>query len=374
MSVPRVQVGDVLELHRRAVALLPEASYNEIGIRSFGRGVFLKDPVTGAELGTKKVYEIHPGDLLLSNVFAWEGAVAVAGPETAGRIGSHRFMTWTPVSDEVDINYLAQLFVSEQGLEMIGRASPGSAGRNRTLGIKNFENLVIPVPDLAEQRRIAARLDRVADLATATTRTSMTTIRALVSKQMLDAPERPLGAILRLTRDEFNVDDSATYERAGVLGFGRGLFSHGPLVGTGTKYQKLRRIHAGDVVLSRLKAFEGAIAMAEPVFDQSVVSQEFETFRPTDDIDLAWLDALTKAEWFWQRMQAATTGMGARRERLHAQRFLDLQVPVPTAARQARLGQLNNRVRAMARLVNRRNAQGSALLPAVRNDEFAKLI
>lgn len=119
MRVRWVRVGDVLALRRTSVELRPEQSYAEIGIRSFGRGTFRKDPVSGASLGNKRVYEIHPGDLLVSNVFAWEGAVAVAGPETAGRIGSHRFMTWVRTSLDVDVDYLAQFFVSERGLEMI---------------------------------------------------------------------------------------------------------------------------------------------------------------------------------------------------------------------------------------------------------------
>lgn len=38
-------------------------------------------------------------------------------------------------------------------------AAAGSAGRNRTLSIKNFENIVIPLPALEEQRRIATHLD-----------------------------------------------------------------------------------------------------------------------------------------------------------------------------------------------------------------------
>ncbi len=39
-------------------------------------------------------FAIEPGDLLFSNVFAWEGAVALAGDAESGLIGSHRFMTY----------------------------------------------------------------------------------------------------------------------------------------------------------------------------------------------------------------------------------------------------------------------------------------
>ncbi len=157
-DAPRRRVGDLIELQRRKVDVEPESDYREIGLRSFGRGVFHKLPISGFELGTKKVYEIVPGDLLVSNVFAWEGAVAVAGDGESGFIGSHRFMTWTPKSDCVNMHYLAAYFTSKVGIEMLGAASPGSAGRNKTLSISTFENLQVPLPDMADQQRIAKSL------------------------------------------------------------------------------------------------------------------------------------------------------------------------------------------------------------------------
>lgn len=157
-DAPRRRVGDLIELQRRKVDVEPETDYREIGLRSFGRGVFHKLPVSGFELGTKKVYAISPGDLLVSNVFAWEGAVAVAGESESGFIGSHRFMTWTPKSDCVNVHYLATYFTSKMGIDLLRAASPGSAGRNKTLSISTFENLQIPLPDMEDQQRIAQSL------------------------------------------------------------------------------------------------------------------------------------------------------------------------------------------------------------------------
>ncbi|MFN8132610.1 MAG: hypothetical protein U0R70_13755 [Solirubrobacteraceae bacterium] len=162
-QVERVRVGDVLRLERRQVIVDVAAEYDEIGVRSFGKGIFHKEPVDGAILGDKRVFRIQPGDLVISNVFAWEGAIALASPAEAGRIGSHRFMTFVPRGERIDTAWAAWYFQSEPGLELIRKASPGSAGRNKTLAIKRFEDLVIPLPPVAEQRRTAARLDRVRD-------------------------------------------------------------------------------------------------------------------------------------------------------------------------------------------------------------------
>ena len=130
----RQLIGDLIELQRRRIDVDPLGTYEEIGVRSFGQGLFHKEPVDGIALGNKRVFEVQPGDLIFSNVFAWEGAVALAGPAEAGRCGSHRFMTYTAKTEDVDLGYLRYYFMSEPGLAALGVASPGSAGRNRTLG------------------------------------------------------------------------------------------------------------------------------------------------------------------------------------------------------------------------------------------------
>ena len=42
-------------------------------------------------------------------------------------------------------------FLTERGLEQLGEASPGSAGRNRTLGIEALERIKVPVPSMEKQ-------------------------------------------------------------------------------------------------------------------------------------------------------------------------------------------------------------------------------
>ena len=83
---------------RRLLALVadhlsvqPEHTYQEIGIRSWGRGIFHKDPVTGAHLGSKRVFKLRPGELVLNIVFAWEGAVAIVSESEKGMIAISSF-------------------------------------------------------------------------------------------------------------------------------------------------------------------------------------------------------------------------------------------------------------------------------------------
>ncbi|MFQ5729748.1 MAG: restriction endonuclease subunit S, partial [Waddliaceae bacterium] len=142
---------EVAPLVRRPVKVKIAGEYPELGVRSFGNGTFQKPSLSGAEIGSKKIYWIEPGDLVFSNVFSWEGAIAVVKPEDSGRVGSHRFITCVAKEGKVTPSFLCFYFLTEEGLHKIGEASPGGAGRNRTLGLDALAKIRVPVPLFEKQ-------------------------------------------------------------------------------------------------------------------------------------------------------------------------------------------------------------------------------
>jgi type I restriction enzyme S subunit len=151
-DAPRVRMMDVAPLVRRAVAVELNGSYPELGIRSFGKGTFQKPPLSGADAGSKRLFEVHAGDLVFSNVFAWEGAIAVAGREDHGRFGSHRFISRVTDPSVATAEFLCFWFLTPEGLQKLREASPGGAGRNRTLGLDALDVIEVPVPSLDAQQ------------------------------------------------------------------------------------------------------------------------------------------------------------------------------------------------------------------------------
>ncbi|HEX3999761.1 MAG TPA: restriction endonuclease subunit S [Pirellulales bacterium] len=158
---PRQKMGEVAPLIRRKAEPRLGEEYPELGIRSFGKGTFHKPSLDYVAIGSKKLYRIHPGDLVFNNVFAWEGAIAVAQPEDEGRFGSHRFITCVPKEGTVTADFLWFYFSTPEGLERIGEASPGGAGRNRTLGLEKLAEIEVPVPPFEQQRRFGRLLEKV---------------------------------------------------------------------------------------------------------------------------------------------------------------------------------------------------------------------
>ena len=160
-------IGDCLSRVERPVEVKPNELYTQIGIRSHGKGLFYKEPVTGAALGNKSVFWIEPDCFIVNIVFAWEQAIGKTTQSEVGMIGSHRFPMYRPTNDRVDLDYLISYFLTKRGTDILQAASPGGAGRNKTLGQDRFLKSKIVLPPIGEQRIIAATLttqDKVIEL------------------------------------------------------------------------------------------------------------------------------------------------------------------------------------------------------------------
>lgn len=151
-DAPLRPMAEVAPAVRRPVEIDIATRYREIGARSFGKGLFVKPDFDGAEATWQKPVWIRSGDLVLSNIKAWEGAIAVADDEHDGCIASHRYITCVPDPALATAGFLAYYLLSEGGLEKVGLASPGTADRNRTLSLGNLGKIAVPAPALAAQQ------------------------------------------------------------------------------------------------------------------------------------------------------------------------------------------------------------------------------
>ena len=70
-------------------------------------------------------------------------------------------MTCVPKPNGATSPFLYFHFTTEQGLHDLGDASPGGAGRNRTLGLKNLAAIRVPVPSYDKQAAFAQLWEKV---------------------------------------------------------------------------------------------------------------------------------------------------------------------------------------------------------------------
>lgn len=116
--------GDLTERISVPVDVKLDEMYQQIGIRSHGKGIFHKELVDGKSLGNKRVFWVQENCLIVNIVFAWEQAVAKTTANESGMIASHRFPMYEPVKNESDLDYLLQFFLTKKGKKLLEIASP----------------------------------------------------------------------------------------------------------------------------------------------------------------------------------------------------------------------------------------------------------
>lgn len=195
------KIEDIFDRVGTPVDLDDTQTYREIGIRSHGKGIFHKEETTATEIGNKRVFWVEPDCFVVNIVFAWERAVAKTTEKENGMIASHRFPMYKPKKDIVDLDYITEYFITKRGQNVLILASPGGAGRNKTLGQKEFAKSVVKLPSLPEQQKIAEFLS---------------TIDTVIEKQKETVSaweERKKGVMQKLFSQEvrFKADDGSEF-------------------------------------------------------------------------------------------------------------------------------------------------------------------
>ncbi len=151
-NAPLAMLGDVAPLVRRRQDIMPERKYTEIGVRSFYKGLFKRRTINGEEFTWQKLFKICEGDIVFSNLMAWEQAIGIATSDFDGCVGNHRMLTCEPDCERVVPEFLFYFFQTATGFAAIEAGSPGSIARNKTLSPEHLVRIEIPIPSLAKQQ------------------------------------------------------------------------------------------------------------------------------------------------------------------------------------------------------------------------------
>lgn len=157
------------------------------------------------------------------------------------------------------------------------------------------------------------------------------------------------------------------YAMVGVRSFGGGCFASGEISGSETKYPRLLRVEAGDLVYPKLMAWEGAFAFVPEALAGGYVSPEFCTFEVNEsEADRRYLRYLFQRPDTWREVAGKSSGTNVRRRRLYPAAFLAHEINLPSLSEQrlvaAKLHEVLTRVTTATEIL-KRNAQLSDALP-----------
>ncbi|MCI0378776.1 MAG: restriction endonuclease subunit S [Gemmataceae bacterium] len=128
-----------------------------------------------------------------------------------------------------------------------------------------------------------------------------------------------------------------TYRQIGVRLWGEGAYEREPLDGGATKYSVLWRVEAGDIVVNKIWARNGSVAVVSKDLAGCFGSNEFPTFASDRKrLDPRWFHWLTKTAGFWQQCDEKSQGTSGK-NRIRPERFLEIVLPLPPLDEQRRI-------------------------------------
>jgi type I restriction enzyme S subunit len=368
---PKVALGELLQDASEPVRVQQDAEYPNFGIYSFGRGLFAKPPISGMQTSAGTLYRVRAGNFIYSRLFAFEGSYGLVDDAFDGHFTSNEYPSFSLDRSRLDPGFLKAYFQFPRVWQDIAMGSKGVGSRRIRVQPDKVLAHRIPLPPLSEQQAIVARLDTLAEK-TQEVEAHLDAVERISSDLLLSLHHKlaasrvvRLGDVLELSEIAEAVTAAVTYPQVGVRGFGGGLFTKPAITGTETSYKNFNRLYAGAIVLSQVKGWEGAIARCPIELDGWFVSPEYRTFRCKPDLASdEYFGELVRTEWFWSRLQEATRGVGARRERTRPEQFLNIELPLPHLDSQLRIVEILKRqtpLNAKHTAIRQANA---ALIPA----------
>lgn len=161
-----------------------------------------------------------------------------------------------------------------------------------------------------------------------------------------------------------------TYRQIGVRLWGEGAYEREAIDGAATKYAQLFRAEAGDVIVNKIWARNGSVAVVDQSLAGTYGSNEFPMFNPRSDrLEPRWMHWLTKTRKFWEQCDLKSRGTSGQ-NRIRPEQFLQIEIPLPPLPEQhrivARIEELVAQIEEARALRHELAEDASALLTASR--------
>jgi type I restriction enzyme, S subunit len=157
---PTMRLGDVLGRSEETIEPQAETEYREITVRLWGKGVTERGRITGTQISGRR-FVARTGQFIASRIDARNGAMGLVPASLDGALVTNDFPLFNLNAERLEPAFLGWLCRTADFVELCLRASEGTTNRVR-LKEDRFLALEIPLPPLAEQRRVVARIEELA--------------------------------------------------------------------------------------------------------------------------------------------------------------------------------------------------------------------
>ena len=158
-------------------------------------------------------------------------------------------------------------------------------------------------------------------------------------------PTAKLSDVLSQSEEKTVVQDNEEYDRITVRLGGKGITLRDHVKGSliGTKKQSV--VHTGQLVISKIDGRSGAMAIVPSEYDGAIVTPDFPVFNINTNRVLPDYLLLTICHPAMLQSITATSSGSTGRRRLSVERFLNMQIALPSLSEQEKLMSTIRRIR-----------------------------
>jgi type I restriction enzyme S subunit len=371
---PTVRLGEVLRHRKEFITINDLTTYKRPRVQLHAQGIVQRDEVPGALIKTKAQQVCGTGQFLVAEIDAKVGGFGIVPKSLNGSIVSSHYFLFVVDESKLNLRFLDYFIRTPAFREQVAAQGSTNYAAIRPAHVLGYE---IPLPPLAEQRRVVARIEELAaqihearTLCHQAAAEAETLLRSILTHDEQAKPT-PMRELVKLRPTNVTVCADDVYQFAGVYCFGRGVFKGARKSGMDFAYPQLTRLRAGEFVYPKLMAWEGALGVVPPECEGCVVSPEFPVFEVDEDrVFHEVLDTYFRTPSVWPELAGDSTGTNVRRRRLNPQDFLDYEMPLPSRETQMTLRKVRTEVDALKRLQAETAAELDALLPAILDRAF----
>jgi len=159
---PKALLGDVLKQDMRYLPEPEPRLYPKLSVKLYGRGAVLDTPADGGSVKMQKHQLARHGQVILSEIWAKKGAIGIVPPEGEGALCTSHFFLFGIDESKALRGYIGWLLRGNYFEPQLNAEARGTTGY-AAIRPKQFLATEIPLPPLAEQQAIVARLDALAE-------------------------------------------------------------------------------------------------------------------------------------------------------------------------------------------------------------------
>lgn len=253
---------------------------------------------------------------------------------------------WELMPDESRLNaaFLALTLTTPSSRGRLVSLSAGTSASMKKLSTGRLKTLPLPLPPLPEQRAIADLLgawDEAIRLHEDRLDALTERKRGLMQRLLTGRTRLPgfagkwtsvrIGSLLKAEDRYVDFDDSETYDLVSIRRRAGGVYFRESLSGGEIKTKVLKRIKAGDLLISRMQVVHGALAVVPAELDGMCASDSYEALVPLDagQLDMGFMNCLSQSPDMWYIALRCSHGVHIEKMTFVLSDFLHEKVTIP---------------------------------------------